>query len=174
MAIASLKQFKAFLGVPDSNTVQDYRLGLIIAAADSIVKDHCGRDFEVKTYTEFYNGTGSRFIILNQRPVTSVASVYLDYNAAYGDNPQGAFGIDSLLQQGVDYALDRDQPDGSSAGGLLTRLKTIWLEVGRSYYPGKLTSDIGPALGSIKVTYTAGYAVIPLDLVYATCCIGPT
>ena len=47
------------------------------------------------------------------------------------------------------------------------RLRTVWAEVQRQQYPTKLTPEVGPAPGSIKVIYVAGYSPVPEDLQFA-------
>jgi hypothetical protein len=43
----------------------------------------------------------------------------------------------------------------------------VWPEVQRSYTQGKLTNDIGPNFGCVKVVYNAGYVNVPIDIQYA-------
>ncbi len=167
--LVSLGLVKGFLNVSSSDTSQDSWLTNLMTAADATVKSYLGQNIEPANYLEFYEGTGTRFLPLRQRPVTAINNLWVDFNANYGQNPAGAFGTDTLLTQGSDYVLDYDAGGTNSRSGLVVRINTVWSQVGRTYYPGKMTAEIGPAFGSIKVDYNAGYATIPIDIQYACC-----
>lgn len=128
----------------------------------ALIEEYLGRKLEQATYTEFYSGNGTPYLPLRHRPVQSITALYLDEAAGYGDAP-GAFGPETLLTPGTDYALVRDQPDGSSRSGLVARLGDAWPRpVVRS--AGVIAPALGDGFGNIKVTYTAGYATPPPDL----------
>jgi hypothetical protein len=174
MALTNLAYVKSLLNTALTDTSQDPWLLFLIDAASEVVTSYLGRSLESANYIEFYSGTGQTVLVLGKRPVTVVNNVWVDFNAGYGSNPAGAFTPDTLLTQGVDYALALDgqlpgTPTPCSRAGLLYRLKTTWSEIGRTYFPGKLTAEIGPAQGCIKVDYVAGYPAgsVPRDLQYA-------
>jgi len=170
--IESLANIKVFLGIDPGDTTQDALLNMLNADAQGICESYCRRRFEQDTYTEFYSGTGTHFIVLKQRPVQSLTNVWLDNNGFWGEGvgPSSPFGSTTLLTIGIDYALATDETlsDGSvvSRAGLLSRIGTIWPELNAYYFPGRLTQEYGPAYGNIKVTYVAGYsaATMPNDL----------
>jgi len=168
MALTTLAQIKSFLNVPTTVTSQDAWLSALLLAADASIKQYCGRNFEQATYTEFYSGNGTKFLTLRQRPVTSITNIWLDHYGHYGfgDNP---FTSATLLTQGKDYALDLDESGTQSRSGLVGRINTVWSDVPRQYYTGRVTAESGPSFGNIKVIYTAGYATIPQDVQYACC-----
>jgi len=91
-------------------------------------------------YTVGPHQTKGEYLQLNNGFVRSVASVYEDFDARYG---QGAddFAAASLLTAGTDYYLELDSA-GMSKSGRLIRTNRAW-----STRPG-----------TIKVTYTAGLA----------------
>lgn len=170
MALTTTAQVKAFLNKADSDTTQDNWLDALRIAAEAEIKTYCARDFEKADYLEIYSGNGQSRLPLRQYPVTAVRNVWLDFGAYYGQAP-GAFADVTKLAVGVDWALELDkvppwQVAPVSFSGNLLRLHWVWAEVGRTYYPGKLSSDTGPAWGCIKVDYTAGYPpnYIPQDL----------
>ncbi len=82
------------------------------------------------------------------------------------------------LEQGVDFYLEVDQPDGSSKCGLLRRLgggpTGSAIDWPWEWRKGSLTARMAPAwpdtAGGIKVMFTAGFAEgqIPADLQMAT------
>ncbi len=129
----------------------------------ALIEEYLGRKIKQATYTELYSGNGQPFIVLRQRPVQSITALYLDDNAYWGDAP-GAFDPATTLQvEGTDYALDRDQPDGSSRSGLVYRVQGYWPRP-ITYGPARIAPELGPRVGNIKVSYTAGYADPPPDL----------
>lgn len=114
-----------------------------------------------KTFTEFYSGTGTNRLPLRQRPVQSVASVYMDFTGYWGEGAN-AFGTGALLVAGTDYALARDNANATeqSLSGQLCKLGGIWSRP-VAHSAGLLTSIQGDGRGNIKVTYTAGFAPVP-------------
>jgi hypothetical protein len=124
------------------------------------------------------NATAGTFTMvdLNGNPVNATASgtftllcgltVYLDLNGMGGDGP-GSFAPSTQLIIGVDYALRRDQPDGSSKSGILYRLSQsivggnlagFWpSDLRRGSLTMRLPPVWEPGIGNIKVVYTTGY-----------------
>jgi len=166
--LTSLGQIKSFLNIPGSDSTQNSQLTGLQIAAESIINNRIKRNMEPTSYTEYYAGNSQRAIILRNRPVLSIISVHEDYQAYYGYNPT-SFGPTTLLQPGIHYTLDIDTGISESKSGLLVRIGGIWMEAGRVYYPGKLASEIGPTYGNLKISYTAGYNIIPMDIQYAVC-----
>lgn len=166
--LTSLAQIKSFLNIPGSDTTQDFQLSGLQSAAESIINNRIKRNLEPTSYTEYYAGNSQRAIILKNRPVLSIQSVFEDFQAYYGYNPT-SFGPTTLLMPGIHYTLDVDTGTNESKSGLLIRIGGVWMEAGRVYYPGKLASEIGPTYGNLKITYTAGLSSIPQDLQYAVC-----
>jgi hypothetical protein len=161
--LTTLEAVKTHLGMASEDTTLDPQLNQLLAAVDAAIKKQLKQNFEEDTYTEFYDGTGSERLYLRQTPVQSTGlTVYEDSNGNYGQT-SGAFAASTLLTLGTDYVLAVDQPDGTSLQGVLVRLYGVWS--GRTLYgPKELTGSPSDALGSIKVTYTAGYETIPYDL----------
>jgi hypothetical protein len=166
--IVSLAELKTLLGI--GGTAQDARLNLLIPIAEQVVKDFCRREFELQSYTEFYSGNGSKFLVLRQFPVTSVEHVWEDADGMYGQNPDSAFGPETELVAGHDYSLRLDSnPAGFSGSGTLVRDNGPWPDRYLTRFAGFLTTDRSAEFGSIKVQYTAGYAAVPQPLKLAVC-----
>lgn len=167
--LTSLTAIKEFLNLPSTNTGQDTWLAALQEASEAAVKAYCGQNFERATHTEFYTGTGTKFLALAHRPVISVTSVNLDFEGNYGQTA-GSFGSSTLLTAGTDYALELDGTLNGAAvsySGQLIRIRTVWTQVARVYTPTRLVAETGPSFGNIKVVYTAGYSQCPEDLQYA-------
>ena len=159
MAIASVTEFKTHLGISGSGSDSLYQTYLDQASA--IITRKTGLVFDSASATEFYQGTGTNQLVLRRRPVTAVASVYVDDSAYFGF-ASGAFGSSTLLTAGEDYALDLVSAS-LSRSGILYRIGGVW--PGTQYRSGsELVGGEGPGLGNIKVTYTAGYSSTPSDL----------
>lgn len=164
MALTTLSQLKAFLNVTDSS--KDAWLEALRGAAEADIKLYCNQNFEQTTQTEYYTGNGQRVLVLRQRPVQSITSVFYDSYGNFGTSP-GAFDSTTLLTAGTHYCLDLDQGSSLSSSGILFRINTVWAELGRIYTPGKLYAEQISNAGNLKITYISGYATIPQDLQYA-------
>jgi hypothetical protein len=175
MSLTTLPFVKSVLNVPLSDTTQDPWLSALWQAAEKAVKSYCKQKFEyAASYVEYYDGNSQPKIPLRQRPVYQVNNVWVDFAGYYGQGPgannAGPFSASTVLTNGQDYVLEYDGQDPAGAAwsksGNLIRVATIWSEVGRVYYPGKLTADLGPAPGCIKVDYAYGFkpGQVPYDL----------
>lgn len=107
---------------------------------EALVRKYCRWSITTATYTHFLPGiapTGYQ-LLLPEPYVTSVTSVYEDWNATGG---QGAsdFSSDTLLTAGTDYYLDYDS-SAMSKTGILIRKYREW----------------PPYTRTVKVTYVSG------------------
>lgn len=116
-----------------------------------------------KIVTEYLSGDGTEKLLLRQRPVQSVASVYLDADGYFGQGSD-PFPASTLLTAGTDYCLQRDTPTSQaeqSKAGILLRIGGVWPDLYRGRR-GLLVAEQSLGAGNIKVTYTAGWASVPL------------
>jgi hypothetical protein len=158
--LTTLSDLKTFLNIND--TSEDSALNLVIPQVSAAMIEYLDKGaFGQTTYIEIYSGNGQADLVLNQRPVSSISSIYLD-DAAYWGQAPGAFAPGTLLQEGVDYALIIDQPDGSSRCGMVRNLNGFW-DVPFTYTPGIITPFVGPGNGNIKITYTTS-ANVPAQI----------
>lgn len=162
MALTTLSSVKTHLGISDS--AEDAALTQLLAQADAVIKAELGANIEQAAYTEFYSGDGGRALVLRQRPVQSIASIHVDNRGFFGE-AAGAFGAESLLVAGEDYALQRDHGSDTeqSQSGIVLRLGNNW-PAAPARYRGLLAQGARRGIGNIKVVYTAGYATPPADL----------
>jgi hypothetical protein len=178
MALLTTAYVKSVLEVRTS--AKDAYYDTLRAAAERCAETWCGRQFAYASRAEYLATANTRGIVLRHRPVYAITSLHLDFNAFYG-TASGAFGADTLLTPGSDYALDLDYSENGivcSQTGIVYRINGFWPERGRVYYPGKLTAETSAPFGNIKVVYTSGYATattgpiagvldLPDDLRYA-------
>lgn len=159
--LTTLAKLKTHLSISDSS--ENALLTQLLLELDEVIASWTGRakvpgrnPFESVAASEYYDGTGRNTLLLRRRPVTAVESVIVDASGAYGHGPNafetanapGTFATGRLLTLGTQYA-----PSSTDAtednGGLLHRIGGYCWPEGQ---------------GNIKVTYTAGYVMIPVDL----------
>lgn len=182
--LVKLEQIQSVPGLMRSRW-KEY-LNVLMGQADRVVKEFTKRDLELTTYpgaavngkgdSGYYSGTGQRDLILRQYPVQSVQSVYFDPAGFWGQAPN-AFAAGTLLTQGVHYSLAYDYAEGgnpASSQGMLRRIGGSgvgsfgFFFPTEGYFTGKLSAYRLPIWpygdGNVKVSYQAGYSVIPPDI----------
>ena len=142
-AFCTATQIKAYLNISGSD--DDTLFAALAGRATEAVQKYCGRDFTSTTYTEYYDGGGFSKLVLDHRPIVSVASVY--------DDRDRAWAVSSLIAA-TDY-LTRDN------AGIVE-----WLS-SSSAFPSTSAYFADGQL-NVKITYTAGYASIPDAVVQAS------
>ena len=158
MALTTRASVKTQAGIPSADTSRDSQIDLLILGVESLVKQQTGRNLESASYTEYYSGDNSPFLMLRQYPVTAVSAVYYDDSAYFG-TATGAFAASTLLTNGVDYCLVSGQ-NGTGSQGILRRIGTVWY--GRPSREIGVVENLPPIpAGNIKVQYTAGYVALP-------------
>lgn len=146
MALTSVSNVKTKLGI--SGTGEDTLLTALVAQADAMIKRWCDRAIESATFTEYPQGYGSRMLRLQEQPVTSITSVYVD--------SQRQFAASTLL----------DASQYTLVNNALIRVGGVW-PASRENRFGLLYDAQVPSVGVIKVTYVAGYVTVPSDIVAA-------
>ncbi len=149
--MVTLAEVKRQLGITGSS--DDVLLNQLISQARAHAEGIAGRKFGSHDFVEFYDGTGSPHLILNQSPVIAVTKVRLDQSGHFGQRP-GTFGDDTILAEGVDY---------SWHGQVLYRINGWWPAVIRDRF-FDVSHEKVPATGNIKVSYSAGYECVPADV----------
>jgi hypothetical protein len=156
MALLTADEYRTYAGLTEAQA-PDARYEALCEAAGAAVEAYCKRSFERATVTEYHTGDGTRYLKLRRRPVVSVTTVHYDRAANYGDT-SGAFAADTLLEEGVDYALDPNDT------GLLLRVHGTWAEARRRADPDYLARERQPTPGEIRVVYVGGYDPLPADV----------
>lgn len=158
--LTQLGDLKAYLNV--SGSTEDTYLGILQTGVEEAFKGLCDFRIELNQYTEYYDGNNSTKLPLRQVPVVSVSSVNVDPQGYYGQNANG-FGSTTLLVAGQDYYVQYDNFDGTSMSGILVRIGTVW-PGGIQRKVSTLTAARTFGQGNIKVSYSAGYKVVPADV----------
>jgi hypothetical protein len=142
-----------------SDTTRDSQITSLIAGVQDLVKRWLGRDIEQTTYTEYYTGNNSPYLILRQYPVVSITSICIDSGGYNGDAPN-AFPASQNLTQGVDFTLTCGLA-GQGANGIVRRINNVWY--GRPSRALGTVENLPPleGTGNIKVVYVAGYSPVP-------------
>jgi hypothetical protein len=168
---------KGHIGIAPGDTSKDAWIGALIPAAEAAVSRYCRRDFRSPTKClEYYDGTGTPYLVLNRTPVWSVSGVWLD-NKGYADVPSGVFGPETQLVDGVDFILSKQGAVEDLYGfpgprptrypsSLLVKLNGVWPSLTRVATAGWLAGGLRRTPGNIKVVYVA--SDVPADVLYAT------
>lgn len=159
MILTDLRELKAVLEIDPDDTSEDKKLNFFIETASQWIEEFLDRPgLTLKARTEFYKGTGTQQLCLRSRPIPtpSGVQVWVDSGGFYG-SVSGAF-PDPALVYGTDFCVTIDQEDGSSRSAILNRIGALWPKP-QVRFPGYLAPSQGVDMGSIKVTYTAGYTV---------------
>lgn len=171
MVLTDVREAKKLLDIEPGDTSEDAKLGLLITMASDWILEAINRPgIELKSRTEYYNGSGTQKLLLKSRPVYSnpVPQVFVD-EGGYWASASGAFTQQGAqLVYGTDFALWIDTDEGKSKNGILVRLTNYW-PVPMVRQRGFLSPFVGEGYGNIRVTYTAGYSVdtLPAQLRYA-------
>ena len=167
MLMTDLQEIKRILEIDPDDKSEDLKLSFIIEQASSWIGEILNKpNFDLKTRTEYYNGTGSQRLLLRSRPVYTnpVPQVFVDRYGNFGSTSGAFTQTNSELTYGVDFCLQIDQEDGSSRCGILIRTNDYWNKRWVRQ-PGYLSPYIAPSYGSIKCIYSAGYTVDNLPAV---------
>lgn len=174
MNYSDLNELKAVLEVSPDNHAEDKKFGILIEWASRFIDDFRGVPGppELKSRSEYYDGTGTQKLLLRQRPVFPVSpfEVVID-GSGYWGSASGSFTGDSatVLEYGRDFAVKIDQDDGSSRSGILLRINDYWPRPG-ARQAGLLSPFMVGGFGNIKVTYTAGFTIDSLPAGFRTAC----
>lgn len=139
--IESVSNLKSFLQITSST--HDAKLTTLKAEVEQLVNGYCGRDFIVPStpYTEFYDGDGSQRLIVNQRPIISIASIYIDPSCLFAE----ASAVPNL--------------NSGSPAELISNARQLRAGIVELFSYAFLRGR-----RSVKITYSAGYATMPTDL----------
>lgn len=127
------------------DSISDKRAGKLIMALTAGIEAYLGRSVQSRSYVHQFSGTGTRYLQMKAWPITEIESVTLNKE---------------VLDE-EEYSIHGDFSD-------FIYLKNFpWPRIYDGYMP--LSGDpVGVGKDhNIEVAYTAGYSVIPADLVVA-------
>lgn len=102
-ALTTLEAVKSYLKIPLGTLVDDEKLELLINSCSTAIENYCGRKFKEQDFEEEHDGTGKRYILLEQYPVKSIDSIKVD-----------------------DEVLDPSEYKVKKTNGTLIRIKNVW------------------------------------------------
>lgn len=82
--LTTLERTKSFLHIDDAD--DDENLQMILTAVSVYIQKYCNRDLIEKEYIEYHNGFGNELVVLENYPVTEVATLHDDTSRAYASN----------------------------------------------------------------------------------------
>jgi hypothetical protein len=102
-ALTTLEAVKEYLKIPIGTTVDDTKLEDLINSCSTAIENYCGRKFKEQSFDEECDGTGTKYILLEQYPVKSINTVSVD-----------------------DIILDSSEYKFKKNNGVLIRNNTVW------------------------------------------------
>lgn len=158
----TLEDVKDWLKISDDACVKDTglenRVMRMMNSAADMCERYVGGPIKSRQYVEFRDGDSSNTLVLDYYPIREVSDLRVDFNRAF---------TDPTIVKAGEYII-RGTPDPSFPGkirgtDLVLRDDNDTSIVGRIF--------TGSTVGSIKITYTAGWGAnqdeIPSDLVNA-------
>jgi len=119
----------------------DGTVAALISAASTAIQKFIGYQIASATYTQVFNGNGSKRLLLSSRPVTAVSSVTVDtIPVPLSVPPQPGFLFDN---------------------------KFVYLSGGGYFGAGVIVREFYRGVQNVTVSYTAGYANVPADIAQA-------
>jgi hypothetical protein len=168
MALGSLSDMKAALGITGTDATRDAALTVLLAQTEAAIKKLCRPFlFEAATFTDVILDApwNAQDLYLPATPVRSITSLY------YSADARGVvanFTSDHLLTAGEDYQLVIDDPVNTwSRHGRVRRLaRSLW---GAGTIRPYTRLAFGPtdAQASVKVTFVAGCTSVPAEVAEA-------
>lgn len=159
-ALTSLVAAKAYLRVTvatDDALIED-----LIDAASAQVENFCQRQFRSRAYAEWYDGTGSTHLLLNQRPVTCFIFLAIDTrgalqvqnasaDASYAyvqvDNTQVTLTIEGGAHDGSDVLTFAANPTVTDVVNAINALGKNWTASVLSAFGYFLSTELQPCSG---------------------------
>jgi hypothetical protein len=138
MGLLTLSEAKRRVGITDDNN--DLLILDLINDVSAMIESYCGRHFSVADYVEYQDGAGDDYFFTNEWPINSITSIYNDLEREFGD---------TTLVDSTYYTFYADEG----------RVKLVY-----DFLYGNLIELFEPGVRNIKITYNAGYTVIPYDL----------
>lgn len=78
-ALTSLESVKGYLKIDESQTNENSLLTDLINACSFTIENYCGRQFKKRVFSEQeYDGNGRNYLLLEQFPIVSIETVYID------------------------------------------------------------------------------------------------
>lgn len=148
--LTTLDPVKAWLNIGQTtpDTSKDAILSSLITSCSTLIEEWCSRSFISASYSEGYNGTGTSRLILNETPITAVASLAIN---------------DQVVPASTDPLVYGYQFDENTI--YLVGAPVPYYMIGRLTNSNVSGNNIFP-MGNqnIQVSYTAGFATIPMGL----------
>ena len=134
----SLADARTYLKIPSSDTDDDSLLETLINYSYKALEKYIGHQIISATYTEFYDGDGTRLLVARKWPIISVTSVH------------------------VDIERDFESVDLVDSGNYVTDTDNGIIEIFQEEATGPTVFERG--IKNVKVIYVAGFAAIPNDV----------
>lgn len=138
--LTNLASIRRFLEIASDDVSDDAIFNELVIKASKFIENYCGRVFLSATYTEYYQGNGSSELMLKNYPVTAITSCYDDPDRVWGASTEVPV-ADLQISDRVPGLIIYD--DGT-------------------FYDARTNTRF--PVENVKITYVAGYAVVPQDI----------
>ncbi len=136
LALCTLADLKAFLGIAADDNASDARLTELITTASGQIAGYCGREFEiVAVANELHDGDGTDELRVDLTPIVSVSALSIDGEA-----------VDV-----AELAIYHTMVAFKASGEYSPRLRSY----GQVFPVGRQ---------NVSISYSAGYAAVPRDI----------
>lgn len=171
MLLTDLRELKSVLEIDPNDTQEDKNLNFYVQQASNLIEELLNRPgLSYASRTEYYNGTGTRQLLLRSRPayVTPTIQCAIDQSGYFGQTSGAFTASGSVLTYGVDFVLDAK--DGvKSRSAMLIKVGGFWPKQW-ARTTGLLSPFLVTSFGCVKVTYSAGYTVDDLPAAFRLAC----
>ena len=133
-ALADLPDVKLFMGVAGADSDMDNIISGLINQYSAMFETYMSRNILSRSYTETYDGGGYHMLFTTQYPITSISGIH--------DSAEWVWSTDTLIDSD-EYTITI----GDHLNAVILR-----------------TLVFGDHVENVKITYTAGYSAVPLDI----------
>lgn len=176
MPLTDLIEVKKILAIDLDDHSLDYALNYYIQVVIDMIGEFLDMpNFYKRSRTEYYNGTGTNFLLLKYRPVfiDPEPQVWVDRSGLWGESDD-SFQSSDELTFGDDFGIALDTtPAGTmdrGRSGLLIRKNDYWPRP-TVRAQGFLSPFVGHSFGNVKVIYTGGYTLQDMPARVRMACI---
>lgn len=139
--LITYEEARTFVDIASPDSQQESLINMLTTGVSQMLETYCSRKFKSRDYTnEYHDGEGDVYMLTDEFPINSVASLYDDVDRLFDSN--------SLIDS-TDYVIYKDIGKIQLINGSTTVFANGIFSTGEQ---------------NVKITYNAGYDAIPYDL----------
>lgn len=165
--LSTLALYKSFAGIDTTDATRDAAIIPALSAADDAIKRYLRQNIEYQSYDLILDAYPTTDLVIPQLPVV-ISTVQLWMNWQANGNPAN-FTSGDLLTMYEDFQVEPSQDDYTvSTSGILRLTNGTWFGVNYQRNGYVLTPKLVPVRGAIRLSYSAGFTVVPPSITEAT------